>query len=273
MITMRDGLLWIYKMNEKILSALRNTRTALQVLAEPIDAFDRFLNCKKGYPPLRIRQKVGSLNDFEGSGGEYIAYLKLLCALKMGDSMLDIGCGCGLMCLRINENETLPDYLRPGQYWGVDLDIDLIRWCRKSIRESNVKFEWLPNGSPYDMLFGSKRFDVILAKSLFTHLLPSETQDYLGELKRSLKPEGRCLTTFFLMNEVEPQGRYTFKHLGSTNAYYLERPSKPEAAVAYNEDWLLSKLKALEFSVDVYYGSWRGNKKGLSFQDIVVLRR
>lgn len=261
-------------MNEKILSTLRNTRTALQVLAEPIDAFDRFLNCKKGYPPLRIRQKVGSLNDFEGSGGEYIAYLKLLCALKMGDSMLDIGCGCGLMCLPINENGPLSEYLGPtGNYVGLDIDWQLIKWCKGHLSNDNTSFFWLPDDEAFKLDAPHGSYDVILAKSLFTHLLPSETQDYLEELGKLLKPEGRCLATFFLMTETEPQGRYTFKHPGSTSAYYLERPSKPEAAVAYNETWLLSKLKALEFSVDVYYGSWRGNKKGLSFQDIVILRR
>ena len=55
-------------MNEKIISLLRGIRTSLQIVVEPMDLLSRWMNGKNGYPPLWIRQKVGSLNDFEGSG-------------------------------------------------------------------------------------------------------------------------------------------------------------------------------------------------------------
>jgi len=255
-------------MSEGFTGALRGTRTLIQILEEPIDWFvRRVVNNKKGYPPLWLRQKVGSLNDFEGSGGEYIAYLKLLCNLQPGDRLLDIGCGCGLVCLQINENTNITEYLGNGRYVGLDIDGKLVDWCNKNIR-SRYPICQFSVPLPKANLFNYK-FDVVLAKSLFTHLLSNETEDYLKLIKDHIGPGGRCLSTFFLLNKIEPKGRYTFKFVSYPEAY--ERISKKRAAVAYDEKWLLSLLKKMEFSVDIYYGSWRGNGKGLSFQDIIIL--
>lgn len=255
-------------MNEKVITILRNTRTALQILTEPIDHFARFMNYKKGYPPLWIRQKVGGLNDFEGSGGEYMAYLKLLCDLKPGMIVLDIGCGCGLMCLPVNENPTLPQYLGPsGRYVGIDIDKTSIDWCNRNIRRKypNCQFK-LAGENLYEY-----RFDVILCKSLFTHLSPNGMAIYLDIIKDTLVPNGKCLATFFLLNKEEPKGKFTFKY--SHMEFSYERDTKPDHAIAYDEDFLGVSLKRLGFTYDIHHGSWKGNNKGLSFQDIIILRR
>jgi len=256
--------------NENIITILRNTRTGLQILAEPIDALARFLNYKEGYPPLWIRQKVGGLNDFEGSGGEYMAYLKLLCNLQPGMNVLDIGCGCGLMCLPINENGTLPEYIYPGNYIGIDIDKTQINWCKNHLMDmGNVSFgtstKELPNGV----------FDVVLCKSLFTHLLLGEAEDYLQLIKDVLKPNGVCLATFFLYRDTDRLlGKFRFRHPSVNGHVFYERASKPRLAVAYDAE-LFPTMKALEGLVidKIYYGSWRGDNKGLSFQDIVIIRR
>jgi ubiquinone/menaquinone biosynthesis C-methylase UbiE len=38
-------------------------------------------------------------------------------------------------------------------------------------------------------------------KSLFTHIRPAEVENYLREMARVLKPGGRCLAAFFMLNE------------------------------------------------------------------------
>jgi len=258
-------------MDERIIAVLRGVREGLQILYEPIDALTRLANYKKGYPPLYIRQKVGNLNDFEGSSGEYMAYLKLLCGLKPGMSVLDVGCGCGVMCIKVNENPTLPEYIYPGQYVGMDVDKELIEWCTKHLTRRNCRFYWLASAEDFRFKATRGRYDVVLCKSLFTHLFKHEVAAYLKEIRRLLKPGGKCLATFFLLNDMEPKGRYTFENW--EGAFSLERCSNPRLAVAYEEKWVRSKLTELLFDYDVHYGSWRGGNKGLSFQDIIVLRR
>lgn len=255
-------------MNEKLLSILKGTRTGLQILAEPIDSLARFMNYKKGYPPLWIRQKVGNLNDFEGSGGEYMAYLKLLCGLKQGDNVLDIGCGCGLMCLKVNENPTLPEYIYPGWYVGVDINKSLVKWCREHIFGSNIEFT---NNPLTD--YKENIWDVILCKSLFTHLFKHEVEMYLSLIKRLLHPKGICLATFFLLDDKmpKPKGRYTFENYEGD--FSLERYHNPRAAIGYELNWVVDAIGSAGLTFDIHYGSWRGDNKGLSFQDIVIIRK
>ena len=261
-------------MNEKVITILRKTRTVLQIGYEPIDALTRWVNYKRGYPPLWIRQKVGGLNDFEGSGGEYMAYLKVLCNLMPGDNVLDIGCGCGLMCLPVTENPTLPQFISPGHYVGLDINEALIDWCQRHLSNENTDFFWLGGSQNFKMKASHGSFDVILAKSLFTHLLPSEVSEYLVEIKSLLNPlGGRGLLTFFLLNEGKREGRYKFERWDGFDHFSVERPTRARSAIAYKEEWILGHLEEVGFSIDVYYGSWRGNNKGLSFQDIIIIRR
>ncbi len=40
----------------------------------------------------------------------------------------------------------------------------------------------------------------VLLTSVFTHMLPQDMDNYLSEVARVLKPDGRCLITYFLLN-------------------------------------------------------------------------
>jgi cyclopropane fatty-acyl-phospholipid synthase-like methyltransferase len=53
------------------------------------------------------------------------------------------------------------------------------------------------------------RFDVALAVSVFTHLLPETATHYIQELARVMKPGGRALLTFFLLNDSARSGLAT----------------------------------------------------------------
>ena len=50
---------------------------------------------------------------------------------------------------------------------------------------------------PYD----DDVFDVAHLSSVFTHLLPTTIDHYLREINRVLRPGGRCVSTFFVLND------------------------------------------------------------------------
>lgn len=49
--------------------------------------------------------------------------------------------------------------------------------------------------------FDDESLDFVFLTSVFTHMLPSDLENYLSEISRVLKTGGKCLITFFILNE------------------------------------------------------------------------
>jgi len=254
----------------------------------PLDYLSRVLNDKRDFPPLHLRRYVGPLRSFESSGTEFMGYLRLLAELRPEHRVLDMGCGCGLMALH------LKDYLdETGSYVGLDIHRASIRWCQKNIsdRLSNFEFAHIdvrnqtynPHGiheaEAYEIPYEAHSFDVILLKSVFTHMRPNEVNNYLRQVSRVLKPNGRCLATFFLLNEEQARlakdGKNALSFDYGEGAWRYVYEHSPESAVAYDESSVMNLLEqnGLVVKDRIYYGSWTGWKEGLSFQDILVLEK
>jgi SAM-dependent methyltransferase len=278
---------------ESILKVLRPLRTGALIAYEPLDYVSKWINGKKGFPPLYLRIRTGPLRSFEGSGGEFFTYLKLICGLRPSETILDIGCGCGIMTLDLLESQGLPEYLRGGKYVGGDIHKGSIKWCQRKISRKypNCVFfhmdikniHYNPQGQyaaeNYVFPFEDNSFDVVILKSVFTHMLPAAVDNYLKEIRRLLSDRGHCLATVFLLNEEQyrlaKQGlnRFAFK-FGDENVRYVHKDWL-ELAVGYNEEFIKDLITRNELVVDgpIRYGTWSGIIGGLSFQDIVVLRR
>jgi SAM-dependent methyltransferase len=270
-----------------VVSSLRLTRQLAYICLGPLDYLARFINGKADFPPLYLRRQVGPLRTFEISGAEFMAYLRLLCKLRPTESLLDIGCGCGLMALH------LADYLdATGSYRGLDIHRPSIRWCRKHFAKyPNFNFAFMDVRSlaynargryaaeDYSFDLEDRHFDLVLLKSVFTHMRPAEVDNYLRQISRILSYDGRCLMTFFLLNEEQAElarsglNQLDFKH-GEGVWRYVYRNS-PESAVAFHETHVLDMLRnhGLELSEPVLYGTWSGRVDGLSFQDIFLVRK
>lgn len=269
-------------------SALRVTRQLAYICLAPLDYLARIINGKADFPPLHLRRYVGPLRTFEMSGAEFMAYLQLLCKLQPSESVLDVGCGCGLMALH------LADYLgTAGRYTGIDIHRPSVSWCRSHIgaKHPNFAFAFMevrnhtynPRGryaaEDYSFEFGDREFDLVLLKSVFTHMRPAEVDNYIGEVSRILADDGRCLMTFFLLNEGQAElarrglNRLDFRY-GEGAWRYVYRHS-PESAMAFDERHVLEMLSShgLELSGPVLYGSWTGRVDGLSYQDMLLVRK
>ena len=123
--------------------------------------------------------------------------------------MLDVGCGIGRMA------RVLTTVLRPpGTYDGFDVAPSGIEWCRRHYRDQPVPFRFThvdlvnatynpraeATASSFRFPYDDESFDLVIATSVFTHLLPEESSNYLSEIGRVLAPAGRLFSTWFLLD-------------------------------------------------------------------------
>ena len=237
-------------------------------------------------PPRRL-SFVGR-GDFERTGREYLSHFRELGGLQPGDRVLDMGCGIGRMAI------PLVDYLDDsGSYAGFDVGRAMIRWCQREIaaRRPDFEFAWAPvynqkynpfgtiSAAQYRFPYEDASFDFVFATSLFTHLVRAETEHYLRETARVLRPGGTCLLTFFLLDEhAEAEmaaGRASFDFRHPIEGGFTTDPGQPEEAIAFRAEDLRQMLTAagLELREPIHFGLWSNHPDAPAGQDIVVGRR
>jgi SAM-dependent methyltransferase len=237
-------------------------------------------------PPEALVQGVGGA--FREAGDEFLQYFIDIAGLRPDERVLDVGCGVGRMATALTR------YLRGGagggSYEGFDVMAEAIDWCRSHItpRHPTFRFQHVNVGNRYYNPAGAEAaggfhfpydaatFDFVYLTSVFTHMLPAEVQHYVSEIARVLDRGGRCLCTFFLLNDVSiglsresPNPAFHFQHVH--DGYRTTDPAMPEAAVAYDEACVRGWFADHGLTLDrIDYGWWSGRRDGLSLQDIVL---
>ncbi len=216
--------------------------------------------------------------------------------LRAGERVLDVGCGAGRVAA------PLVDHLGPdGSYEGFDRNAQRVEWCNTQIAplHPNFRFQTVAAfNSPAqkgtvpaaDVTFpyGDTEFDLAFLFSVFTHMLPDGVERYLAEIARVLKPGGRTVITWFLLNDEslyaleQQQGRRrdpapnaqeaAFRH--DLGVYRVSDRAHPETVVAYDEKFVLDAYRrsGLEVEQPIRYGSWIGREGTLLNQDLVLAR-
>ncbi len=212
-------------------------------------------------PPNHLRIRIGAGNrifnghvNFIRDGNElWLLFLSRKYCTSNSD-VVELGCGCGRVARPLRDPPWSPWF--EGTYVGVDIDNEMIEYCRNNFPAGRFQFILSPHNSKtysqdnscatsitaFELTIappGSK--DFVYSLSLYSHLLEAEVVDYLRETYRILRDDGIMYMTFFCIEHVELGRRWTFQHRRG-NAY-VESTRYPEAAVAYHEAFM-TKLVA-----------------------------
>lgn len=225
--------------------------------------------------------------QYRKAGQNYLKLFRELGQLQPEHAVLEPGCGTGRMA------RPLTDYLSAeGSYDGFDVMREAIDTCVEEIgaEHSNFRFQHVDiHNSVYNrdgkldpesfaFPYEDESFNFVFLTSVFTHMLPPEVRHYMDEIQRVLRPDGRCLMTFFLLNPdalaaIEAgRAKRTFEHEG--DGYRFDIPGRPERAVAYRDEDALEMITAAGLEVDgeIHYGMWAGRKPAPAGQDIIVAK-
>jgi len=235
-------------------------------------------------PPSYLRDYIGE-GDFEEIGQQFLRHHIELANLHPDERVLDVGCGIGRMAA------ALSNYLSEnGTYDGFDVVKRGILWCNRHITRKHPNFRFAhsdvynkafnPHGkieaADYTFSYPDASFDYVFVYSVFTHMTRRDLENYVKEIARVLKPQGRCLITYFLLNaeSLDSLERRTssidFKpYSKESRSLSLETP---EFAIAYDETFVtdLYRKYGLRVRLPVYFGSWSNRSGSRDFQDIVV---
>jgi len=226
--------------------------------------------------------------DFVKIGGKYLEYIKDFTGLSPEHDVLDIGCGIGRVAIPMTA------FLAPGgSYEGFDI-VDMgIKWCQKKISKKHPNFRFQladiynrhynpggkVSGEKFVFPYQDNSFDVAYATSVFTHMMPDAVRNYLSEIHRVLKPGGKALCTFFILDDaskaVMADGRFPFQPVAN-EIYRVIHPEDPENAIAYE----LSDIRkmyadaGLSIMEPARFGSWSGRDAPLvGGQDMMVCEK
>jgi SAM-dependent methyltransferase len=217
----------------------------------------------------------------------YLRWFVELGDLRPEEAVLEPGCGAGRMA------RPLSGYLSSaGSYDGFDVMRGPIESCNENIAAAHPNFHFRhvdvlnraynPEGrldpEKFEFPYPDGAFDFAFLTSVFTHMLPPEMRHYLSELRRVLRPGGRCLMTFFLLNDESldalraGQASRTFAHEG--DGFRYDVPDTPEAAVAHPETNVRDLLarEGFELYAPIRYGYWCGRSVEDPGQDIVIVK-
>lgn len=210
-------------------------------------------------------------------------------ALPPDARILDLGCGYGRIALELLAR------LSPDQrYTGLDPHAEAIEWASQHIapRHPNASFARIDIASDvynsggqvdarsYRFPFADASLDLVFMISVMTHVGSETVEAYLREAARTLKPDGRLIATYFLLDESVDEllaaGRSSFTMRWPHGRSRVENPDSPELAIAHPRQLILAMLSDAGFAAPaVVEGSWCGRAgTGLmDYQDLVIAAR
>jgi SAM-dependent methyltransferase len=228
-------------------------------------------------PSEELQARVGPAPAFHDVALTTMGRMNMA-GLRPDHAVLDVGCGVGRTA------RYLCDYMdSDARYEGFDIMEEMIVWCQDNITPLFPNFhfthtplfntsykpdESLPSAADFAFPYPDGTFDFAFAHSVFTHLPPDATTNYLEELHRVLRPGGIAYTTWFLFDgdlTASPKAMVSEMTLDGSGLFAVHNPDVPDNAVGYERGYVLDKMQKCGLTVTgpVHYGFAR-------MQDVVV---
>ena len=216
---------------------------------------------------------------------------------KENNTVLDVGCGTGLLGIACE-----PLLGQTGKYFGIDIIKSNIDFCNGHYPSSNFEFIHFDTANAAYASYQKETrsnwpiqkesIDLTTALSVWTHLKEEDAVFYFKEISRVLKPDGKAIITFFLLDELyekslsmrsHKEGRY---HMTFQDEWIFSQPSYgsdawfhpkwakiPERAIGVTEIGLerLTSNAGLKL-IKHYQGNWK-EVPGVFFQDVLVFEK
>jgi SAM-dependent methyltransferase len=247
-------------------------------------------------PPLPLMRTEGIdvLEDWFRWGEEWSCILRIYGGLCSHSNVLEIGCGLGRTAFPLRYA-----LIGGGTYDGFEIAAEKVEFLSRTFETAYPRFRFQradvrntyynPSGSiaadRYVFPYADASFDVVYAASVFTHMLPAAVAAYLRQSARVLRPTGRCVFSFFLLDHYRrgfprPLGfgrpGFSFDHqlAGHDPDFAIGVPENPEEMCAYRLS-LVERLAAeagLQLARPALPGMWSGAfDSWVGSQDIIVL--
>jgi SAM-dependent methyltransferase len=248
-------------------------------------------------PPLELMalEGIDVLEEWFRWGEEWSLLLRALGGLGRESAVLEIGCGLGRIAfpLRYVLSER-------GTYDGFEIVRRKVEFLQSTFTPAhpNFRFTWAnvrnshynPGGEveavEYRFPYEDASFDVVYAASVFTHMAPANAANYFAEAGRVVRSGGRCLFSFFLLDNYRPADLRP-SAFARRDFDFEAYPAAAEGfATAFRDDVermtayqiaLVESLAAdagLRLAREPFPGFWSGvAATWLSAQDLVVLER
>ncbi|WP_082803710.1 MULTISPECIES: class I SAM-dependent methyltransferase [unclassified Anabaena] len=249
-------------------------------------------------PPLALMRQEGIsvLEEWFRWAEEWSMFLRVYGGITNNSAVLEIGCGLGRTAFPLR-------YIlsADGSYDGFEICQNKIKFLEQTFHKAypNFRFIWAnihntfynPDGeiraSDYRFPYADDSFDIVYAASVFTHLLPEIAAHYFQETARVLKPEGRCLFSFFLLDNYQPgkprplgfnrpDFNFDYQYGSYGSDFALVKPDNPEYMTAYSLRLLeqFATQAGLEFVQAPVTGLWSGSASSwVGAQDLVILKK
>jgi SAM-dependent methyltransferase len=142
-----------------------------------------------GFSDVDASGRSAALVDYLGDLAPHVGEVRRdgyeMLALRPGDSVLDVGCGAGEVCVELS------GMVGPqGRVAGVDLSESMIAAARRTVAAGGRAIE-LRVASVYELPFEDGVFDGVRAERVFQHL--DDPEAALREMIRVARPGGRIL--------------------------------------------------------------------------------